>query len=307
MSQSSSCKGRGMNLLALAACVLMPLVPAGADPADTVALVNGEKITEAQVVAELKARYGYAVREELITALVVEQEAKKKGITVTPAEVEAAYQQTEKEVMARARLTGQTFNDWLIQNEYTPASYRQSLRIRLLLEKMVKPDIKITDADVAKSYEQNKQALAREEAVEIAFIAVATKEQAEQLRADLLAGKITWDDAAKQYNLDPYGQNNGGYFGFIRNGDAGLQKAAFSLPRNNDISQPFEEKERGWLIVKRLSHQAAGIPPFEEVEKTIREQMTLAAIQRAAQKRLAALLEMAVISRQGDIKPPVQE
>lgn len=306
MSQSSSCKVRGLVLLMLAACVLMPLLSAQADPADTVAVVNGEKITEAQVVAELKARYGYAIREELITALVVEQEAKKKGITVTPAEVEAAYQQTEKEVTARARLTGQTFTDWLIQNEYTPASYRQSLRIRLLLEKMVKPDIKITDADVAKYYEQNKQSLAREEAVEIAFIAVGSKEQADQLRADIVAGKITWDKAAKEFNLDPYGRDNGGYFGFIRNGDAGLQKAAFSLPRDNDISQPFEEKDRGWLIVKRISHQAAGIPPFEEVEKTIREQMTTAAVQRAAQKRLGALLEIAVITRQGDLKPPVQ-
>jgi foldase protein PrsA len=285
----------------------MPLAPARADAGDTVAVVNGEKITEGQVVAELKARWGYEVREQLISALVVEQEAKKKGLVVTPDEVEAAYQQTKQDVTNRGRTTGQTFEDWLAQNEYTQASYRQFLRIRLLLEKMVKPDIKVTDDDVAKYYEQNKQALTREEAVEVAFIAVGTHEQADKLRADIVAGKITWEKAAKDFNLDPYGRDNGGYFGFIRNGDTNLQKAAFSLPRDNDISQPFEEKDRGWLIVKRLSHQAAGIPPYEQVEKQIRDQMIAALTQRAAQKRLQALLELAVISRQGDLKPPDQQ
>ncbi len=294
-------------LLALAAGLLIPSAPVRAD--EVVAIVNGEKIMESTVIAELKTRWGYQVREQLITALVVDQEAERKGLTVSEAEIDAALNQTKADIESRQRSTGQSFSSWLLQNQYTLASYRNFLRVRLLLEKMVKPDVKVTDEDVIRYYELSKQDLAREEAVEVAFIGVNTKEEADKIRQDLVLGKIKWEEAAKQYNLDPYGRDNAGYFGFIRKGDQNLQKAAFALTKDGDLSQPFEETQHGWIIVKRLSYQASGVPKFEEIEKDIRESLTIAATQRRAQKRLESLLELAgdSIQRLGDITEPQVE
>jgi foldase protein PrsA len=294
-------------MLALATGWLAPPAAVHADPADAVALVNGEKITEAQVTAELKARWGYQVREQLISALVVAQEAKKKNITVTEAEVDAAYAKSKKEIESRGRATGQSFTDWLLANEYTIPSFRNFLRVRLLLEKLVAPGLTVTDDDVSKYYEANQVQLTREKAVEIAFIAVKTKDEADKLHAKLAADPTAWDKAAKESNLDPYGRDNGGYFGFLREGDKAIQKAAFGLAKDGDISAAFEEPGQGWLLVKRLSYQEPGVPPLKSVEKDLHDQLLAQKTQAAAQQHLQALLVLADIKRLGDIQEPVPQ
>ena len=305
MLQSLRTNLRWTILPALAAVLLLRPVATRADEA--VAIVNGEKIMESVVIAELKARWGFAVREQLITAAIVNQEAKKKGITVTEAEVDTALKTTKSDIESRYRATGQSFTEWLIANQYTLVSYRSFLRTRLLLEKMVKPEVKVTDDDVSKYYEATKNDLMREEAIEVAFIGMATKEEADKVRLDLIQGKLTWEEAAKQHNLDPYGRDNGGYFGFIRKGDQKLQVAAFALTRDGDLSQPFEDAPHGWIIVKRLSYQPPGMPKFEEIKDDIRESLTIAVTQRLAEQLLESLLivNKGTIQRLGDIVAPV--
>jgi parvulin-like peptidyl-prolyl isomerase len=301
-------------MLALAAGWLAAPAALRADPTDPVALVNGEKVTEGQVIAELKARWGYQAREQLIAALVVEQAAKAKGVTVSEAEIDTAFAQAQQAINDQGRNSGQTFTDWLLAQEQTIPTYRRSLRLKLLLEKMVKadPNVQVSNDEVKNYYDMHKADLTREEAVEIAFIAVGTKQEADQLHADLLANKTTWDQAAKDKNLDPWGRDSspdhpGGYFGFIKNGDQPIQKAAFGLTKDGDLSAPFEEPDKGWLLVKRISYQTAGVPTFEVVQKGIHEQLAAQKLQAAAQKQMQALLVVAQgnIQRLGDIKEPV--
>jgi foldase protein PrsA len=312
MLQSPRVRIPGVLLLALAAGCLAAPAALRADPNDPVALVSGEKITEAQVIAELKSRWGFQVREELIRALVVEQEAKKKGITVSDAEVDTAYKQSELAINDQGRNNGQTFTDWLLGQELTIPSYRRSLRMRLLLEKMVKgdPDVQVTDDEVRKYYDANKAPLP--EAVEVAFIAVGTKEEADQMRADILANKTTWDQAAHDKNLDPWGRDSSpehpaGYLNFIQKGDQPIQKAAFALAKDGDISAPFQVPERGWQLVKRISYQAAGVPAFESVQKNLHDLLASQKLQAAAKQRLQSLLDInkGDIQRFGDLKEPV--
>lgn len=302
-----STAGRLAALTIIFGAGLLSLSAVGAQAqSDVVAIVNGEKITEAQLVAELKARFGYQVREQLIQQLVVELEAKKRGLTCTEAEIDDAYARTKRQIDNRARMSGKTFEMWLLEQSLTISAFRQRLRQQILLEKMVKPKVNITDQDVSKYYETNKQNLAREEAMDVSFIAVSTKEEAEKLRADIVAGKITWDKAAKDFNLDPYGRDNGGYLGPVGKGDKELQKVAFTLTKDGEISAVFQEPGMGWLIVRRNSYQAPGIPPFEQVEDDIREMLTVTRTAAEAQKQLEALMTLAEIKKLGDIRPPVE-
>jgi foldase protein PrsA len=301
-------------VLALAAGLAAAPAALRADPNDPVALVSGEKITEAQVVAELMSRWGYQVREELIRSLVVEQEAKKKGVMVTDAEIDTAYKQSELAINDQGRNTGHDFTDWLQQQSLTVATYRRTLRMRLLLEKMVKgdPDVAVTDEEVHKYYDANKTPLA--EGVEVAFIAVGTKEEADQIRADILANKTTWDQAAHDKNLDPWGRDSSpdhpaGYLGQIQKGEEPIQKAAFALAKDGDISEPFQvlQPQPSWQLVKRISYQPAGVPAFETVQKSIHDMLVAQKLGAAVQQRLQALLEYnkGDIQRLGDIKEPL--
>jgi foldase protein PrsA len=263
---------------------------------DTVAVVNGDKITEAQLVAELESRYGYEVRDTLIMYLVIDQEAKKRGVTITDAEVDDAYAKAKANVEA---LGQGTFEDGLASQGLTIAAYRGQLRSQLLLQKMVAD--KVTDDQVKKAY-QSLPPL--DEALRMSYINVATEDDATKLRADLVAGKLTWEQAAAQYNLDPYGRVKGTDLGWIPLAKIPADMLAV-LQKNGDISQPIQGNKPPagggeWNLWRRDDYRPQGLPPFEQVEADLRHQLVVG----AAQDWLGALMETADIKRLGDYKKP---
>jgi foldase protein PrsA len=259
---------------------------------DTViADVNGEKITQTELLAELQSRFGYQVREVLIIGTVVDQEAKKKGLTVTDAEIDAAAEKDKADVASQGN--GMTFEQWLLQQDLTVAAYRGRLRNDLLLQKIVAPSI--TDDMVKQAYETLKPL---EEALKLSYISVATQEEAQKLRDDLVAGKLTWDQAAAKYNLDPHGQVHGTEYPFIAKtniNDAILQ----ALQKDGDITAPLVYQGQ-WNLVRRDAYRPAGKPPFEQVQAELRQQL----VENAARGRLGSLMDVADIKRFGDFKKP---
>lgn len=292
-------------VLIVAVAMLVWLVGAWSAPADeVVATVNGEQITEGDLIAELEERYGYQVREHLIVRLMVEQAAQKKNVTCSEEEIDEAFQKIEQRINDQAR-NPEAFPDWLRQQNLTAATLRSRLRMQILLEKMVKPEVVVTEEDVNKWYEQNAPQLNQPEAMKVSFIVVNTQEEAESIRQQILAGEITWEEAAKQYNLDPYGRENGGLLGYVPRGEQKLQQMAFELREDGEISQPFQD-EMGWHLVRREAYRPGGIPPFEEVEDDLREMLTASRLTTAAQIRLQSLMDVADIKRFGEFTQPGQ-
>jgi parvulin-like peptidyl-prolyl isomerase len=138
------------------------------------------------------------------------------------------------------------------------------------------------------------------EAFHLTYIAVASKEEAEKLRADLVAGTLTWEQAAKQYNLDPYGREKGTDLGWVPKAKLKDDIVA-NLQRDGDLSQVLEYGGH-WAMLRREAYRAQGRPPFEQVEADLREQLT----QEAAQRKLMSLMNVADIKRLGDYKQPGQ-
>ena len=268
---------------------LMAPRPARSD--DTVATVNGQAITEAQVLAELKARYGYIAREALIINAVIEQYAKTKGVTVTEDEINAQVARDTADAQAQ----GATFAQALAQQGLTLGAYRTRLRNTLLLQKTVADEV--TDEQVKALYERMPP---DQEALKLSYIALGSKEEADKLRADLAANKLTWEQAAKQYNLDPYGRENGTNMDWVPK--AGLGEAVVaSLQRDGDISQPVEYSGH-WTLLRRSAYRPQGRPPFEQVQNDLRQSL----VREAAKAKLEALRNVAEIKRLGDYKAPGQ-
>lgn len=272
---------------------------------EIVATVNGEEITEAELIAELEQRYGYPVRESLIEKLIVEQGAANKNLTCTEDEIDEAFEKAQEQINERARQTRESFEMWLVRQHLTRAALRDRLRMQILLEKMVKPEVVVTEEDVNKWYEQNAAQLEQSEAMKVSFIVFKTQEEAESAKGQIAADEITWEEAAKQYNLDPYGRENGGLLGYVPRGEKKFQQVAFELHEDGDISEPFQD-EMGWHLIRREEYRPSGIPRFEEVEDDIRQMLTASRLATAAQTRLQSLTDLADIKRFGEFTQPGQ-
>ncbi|MCE5239876.1 peptidylprolyl isomerase [bacterium] len=255
---------------------LLLLVAVGAyaqAPADKpAAIVNGEVITQSQFLSALQARYGERVLRDMCGNLAIRQAAKAAGVSVTQEELERRFQATQAPIDARAPMTGETFATWLAKQALTPEAFVAGLYDQMLIEKMVEKQISVSDEDVARLYQANKEAVGEPAQVRVAHILVKTPEEAQALRTQITTGKTTWEEAAKKSSLDARTRENGGDMGFVPNGDTDFQKAAFALKAQNEISPPVQSA-MGWHLLKRIGFKAARVPPFEEVGATLRDML----------------------------------
>lgn len=119
------------------------------------ATVNGQPITRVQVVQELEKQSGKKTLDSLVTKTLILQEMEKKNITVTDAEVNAEVKKIEDALKQQ----GRTLSDALAQQGLSQADLREQLKIQKMIEKLFSKDVVVTDAEVIKYIEDNKEAL----------------------------------------------------------------------------------------------------------------------------------------------------
>ncbi|MEA3403850.1 MAG: peptidylprolyl isomerase [Armatimonadota bacterium] len=235
------------------------------------ATVNGQPVTAGQLQGELLRRWGDICLGGLIQELAVKQAADEVGITVTDEEVEERYENFQRNLDLQAPTTGRSFSLWLAEKKMTPYAFREWIRNELRLEKMVEDEVTVSDEEVQQVWEASREQLRQPERMRISHICVKTREEAEQIRAEIIDGK-PFEEAAEEYSIDPYTKDQGGKFGTITRGDNPFQKAAFELGSDNELSEPVQT-QMGWHIIRRDEHLPAQTPEFEEVKDDIRERL----------------------------------
>jgi len=289
-----------VGLIAMLAC---SLVVAADKPA---AKVNDEVISEPQLVQELMSRHGYAVLETMIEALAIRQVAAERGISVTAEEVDARYQQERRKIVSSVRdprlSASQIFAIWLAQRNLNQQTFREQLELQLLLEKMVEDEVEVTDQEVAQFYEGNQKQLERPEMVQVSHITVTTKEEADRIRQQIVDGEITFEKAAQEHSIDPYGRENGGLLPPMGRGELSnkawepVREQAFKLKTDGEISPVFQTS-MGWDILRREAYQKGGTPPFEEIQEQLANQLYQARLGQAAGEMRTAIMKIAKIER----------
>ena len=278
-----------LMLCGSALCQDAPAVKAAAS-------VNGKIIPYDVLLRQCVARHGAEVLENLILVEAIEQAAQKAGVSITIQEVDERCAAAEKQIGLRAPVSGITFAAWLRMEGMSPAAFRQGVYLAMLVEKMVKPKVSVSDEDVVTFYTRNRDRLKQPERVKVAHICVPTREKAEQLRDDILAGRISFADAAKANSIDPYTKDSGGEWGFIVPGPDPFQAASFALTKDGEIS-PVVESKMGFHIIKRMERTPERIPPFEEVDDRIRAQLEADALERLAAEKRAEIVAQTKIER----------
>lgn len=287
-----------MTALAVMAFALTGcLKTAGNYFAPTAAIVNGQKIPEAEITRELRnarrlpqfqhlfqGKEAAANRREaerqilntLIQRVVISQAAARLGITVSTSEVEDQLRRAIAQFPSK-----KAFSDFLAEQQLTLERARQFIRLDILINKVqlqVGKDAAVPEEQMQAYYDQNKATFDGQ--IRVAHILVCENYDEsnricspvpgdQSLAASLAArGRAGEDFAAlaREFSKDSTTRDRGGDYGWLgpSQGSA-FEEAAFGLKDPGAISDPVQSPS-GWHVIKLLNKGR----PFEEAKEEIK-------------------------------------
>lgn len=120
-----------------------------------VALVNGQPIFRTQYQQQLETQAGKQVMNSLVTQQLLEQEAVKRHITVSQAELDAQV----KNIQSQLATQGQTLDSALAAQGLSQSQFMEQLKLQALVQKMLADKIKVTSSEVADYINKNQSTL----------------------------------------------------------------------------------------------------------------------------------------------------
>lgn len=198
--------------------------------------------------------------------------------------------------------------------------FKQDIRNRIITQQVIGREVgsrlSVTSEEEHKYYDEHKSEMDHPEQIHLGELLISTakrsdhdirtedqivseaKTKADQLLADIRKG-ASFEDVAKK-NSDGPTAEQGGDLGYFKHGTLAkeLEDITFAM-KPGDVTDVIRTKQ-GFVILKVIEHQSAGIPPFEEVEGQVQNAIYMEKMQPALRAYLAKLREDAYIDiRQG--------
>ncbi len=238
------------SVLALSAC---------SDSGDEKAIVTSDvgDVTKEEFYQEMKTSIG----EQAIQILLIEK-VLAENFDVSDKEVNAEYDSNKEEL-------GESFDQFLEQNNQTEESYKKVIRLNLLQEKALTEDIEVTDEEIQAQYDrQGTELNAR-------HILVADEETANSLKKQLDDG-ADFAKLAEENSTDTGSAAKGGNVDWFGPGAMvpEFEEAAYNLEVDK-ISEPIQS-EFGFHIIQVLEkRQVKDQPALEDQKEEIRSEIAL--------------------------------
>ncbi len=242
--------------------------------------VNGKAITVEDFNAEVENLPPYIRpmaqapegKKELLDSMIVRElvleQAKKDGID------------TSKEVVARME------------------DLKKRVIVEAFLRKKIEQDIKVSDDDMKKFYDQNKDKFKTGEQIRASHILVKSETAAQDILAQLKKGG-NFEELARKNSADASAAKGGDLGWFARGAMVSeFEKTAFSLKEgevSNVVKTPY-----GFHIIKVTGKRPAGVRSFDEVKDQIKASMLPAKQQEVLQNLKESLKKSAKISIKED-------
>jgi len=235
-----------------------------------VAVVSGVKITEAEFTDRLMEAAGRDVLRDMIDRELLRQAAAQAGIEVTDEELNAEIEKAKQEIGGE-----ELFQQWLAGRELTEERWREHVRFALLTRELALKDVKYTDEDLKQFFEENKDRFGHPATVSISEIVVASKQDADEVMAELKKEGASFGDIARRYSLSPTREAGGERpeMPIEQIPVPAIRESAQSLPIG-DVSKPMEA-EGQWYIMKVRDRKAARQASFTEDREVIEQQYQL--------------------------------
>ncbi|MGK0673866.1 MAG: peptidylprolyl isomerase [Halothiobacillaceae bacterium] len=220
---------------------------------DTVAVVNGEKITR-QDLESVKAQMpGHdndeQIVEQLIELKLLAQKARKEGL--------------DKEAAIKAELE----------------RARESILANHLVRKMLETKT-FTDAELKAEYDEVVAKMPKREEYKAAHILVEDEAKAKELLAKLTNG-ADFTQLAKEHSTDPGSKDQGGDLGWF---EASMMVPEFALAvtelEPGKMSSAPVKTQFGWHIIKLEDKRQVPPPPFEAVKPQLTNMLRQKAVEQ---------------------------
>lgn len=117
-----------------------------------IAFVDHKPITFVEYYSILDSRYGKDTREQLISERLIFDEAKMRGVNVSDTEINDQIKKVEDQEQGAANL-----DSVLKQQGLTKEDLKKQIKLQTLIKKMFGQGVNVSDDDVNKYLEQNKQ------------------------------------------------------------------------------------------------------------------------------------------------------
>ncbi len=218
----------GVLMFSAVGCNMVEKTQAAIDKT-TVATVNGEKITLGEVdshlkgvFAQMKSQYGdkymddpqvaqqilqqrQSVVQSLVTDKVLVAEADKLGIKPSEEEIKKKVDEQFENIK---KGMGDNFDKALEAEGYTEDTFKEFLKNQVIAEATVEyatKDVKVSDEDIKKYYDENKQQFVVKAGADVKHLLFPTEEEAQKAYDEIQSGKTTFDDLFNKYekNKDP--------------------------------------------------------------------------------------------------------
>ena len=264
--------------------------PVGGD--QVLVRVNSVPIRQSEVVERLLKRYGAQAVDEMIDETLLRQAAKTSGISADDKEVNRRLTKLQEQFGSR-----ELFISQLEQAGSSITKVKEDLADEIVRERLVvkAKGLSVTDDELKKAFDENKDKLGSPEAVHLRHILVATDAEAQDVVAKIKAGS-DFKALAREKSLAASGKAAGGDYGFVARGmlPAEIDDIAFSMKTGEIRVVPGP---RGRHVLQILERRDAKPATFAEVKDDLRDMLMAEKIKKAAPEYLSSLRQKA------DIKP----
>ena len=193
------------------------------------------KVTDTQLKTQCKQEYE-ALRDQVLQLLIsfqwIQGEADDLGVKVSDAEVKKQFDTQKKASFPKdadfdkfLKDSGQSLEDIMLR-------VRLDVLSNKIREKVTKGKDKVTDAEIKKYYDENKQRFAQPERRDLLVVLTKTKAKADEAKAAIEDGDA-WKDVAKKYSIDQASKAQGGKLAAVAKGqqEKALDDAVFKATK----------------------------------------------------------------------------
>lgn len=229
---------------------------------DVMAVVNGEDIRREALATACVDRFGEEVLEGLVNKRLIEHHCRNRHVSVSDAEVDAEIDRMAE----RFKIGRQQWLEMLVKERgINEQQYKRDiLWPTIALRKLAADQLTVSDQQVQKAYESQFG-----EAVKARLIVVAGRDEADQLRRQLVDQPGDFPRLAMKHSQDINSASIGGLIQPIRRhvGDPAIEQAVFSL-EPNQISSVIPIGDQ-FAILKCEGRIPARTVPLENVRQEL--------------------------------------
>ncbi len=242
-------------------------------------LVNGTEIKLDEVRDRAVLYHGPYVLQDMVAELLLQDEAQRRGVTVSDAEVDEKI----KELRAEGGLiTDMALEYYLRKSRVTPGWLREKARAYVLMEKLLGEQVYVSDREVEALYNQFRELYRKPEAVDFRVISVPNEKQAQAALAELRGGR-----SFQQVAQELAAPENKAAAGDIHTYEKGqrislppeLEAALFAAPLNQ-VAGPIKAANFYHLIRVEKKSDAYQFS-LDEVRETVRDQLRKQKLEQA--------------------------